>query len=160
MSRLPTAVPKPPRAPKAARTPIARGKRPNRSNTKRKAAEFARCYHSVERVEFVKRLPCAACGVVGYSQNAHVGKDGKGAGRKAHYTMIAPLCGPRSIPQLDGRLFVWEGCHSLFDAHCLPAFTPEKAQLAADRTHAQWMAYAAGLDELVAPAGPSSTENA
>ena len=88
---------------------------------KRKAKEFARCYHSVERVEFVKSLPCSACGVVGYSQNAHVlGNDGMG--RKKGYETIAPLCGPRPHRLAVGRplapgIVAFMGCHRLYDEY-------------------------------------------
>lgn len=75
-------------------------------NRQRKAKSFARAYHSKARVEWVKRQPCAACLLIGYSENAHVGKQGKGAGRKGNADQIAPLC--RSTPN---RL----GCHVLFD---------------------------------------------
>ncbi len=57
---------------------------------KRSAAEYARIYHSAERVEFVKSLPCAACGLEEFSGNAHVAGDG--IGRKSDYTKIIPLC--------------------------------------------------------------------
>ena len=75
---------------------IERGKPMRKVNRRRKVSEFARCYGSKARVEFVKSLPCAACGVVGWAENAHVTDDGtKGAGRKSGYRCIAPLCGPR-----------------------------------------------------------------
>ena len=70
------------------RTPLKRGKPVNRVNRARRASEFARCYGSVERVEWVKREPSAAsdkrpC------VNAHI-RNG-GAGRKADYRYIVPL---------------------------------------------------------------------
>jgi hypothetical protein len=72
----------------ASTKPIARGGKPKARNPKRRASEFARTYHSRERVEFVKAQPCI---VSGYSpcDNAHI--EGDGAGRKAHYTKIVPL---------------------------------------------------------------------
>lgn len=88
---------------------LRRSKGVKRVNASRKAAEFARTYHSEARVRFVKALPCAACGVTGFSENAHVVNDGsKGAGRKSGYRGIAPLCGPRPASKLLG-------CHRLFD---------------------------------------------
>ena len=51
-------------------------------------------------------MPCCACGVVGYSEVAHVGNEGAGAGRKADADQTAPLCGPRII-----RGKVVRGCH-------------------------------------------------
>lgn len=113
-------------------------------NRKRKAREFARAYHSKARVEFVKSLPCAACGVVGYSENAHVPPTGEaGAGYRADYRFIAPLCGRRgsaeNIPA--GRYYV--GCHQLFDNYPWvfeqrhPNFDPAKA---AAETESAWLA--------------------
>lgn len=95
---------------------------------KRSKSEFNRIYGSKERVEFVKSLPCAACGVVGYSENAHVAPASeKGTGYKAGWEWIAPLCGDRY-----GLL----GCHSLFDSGCtLPDFDPT---LAAQKCEEQW----------------------
>ena len=72
--------------------PLKRSGRPKARNAKRKASEFARCYHSKERVEFVKSLPCFATGIRGKSDNAHVTRDGsEGMGRKGGYRCIAPL---------------------------------------------------------------------
>jgi hypothetical protein len=64
-------------------------------NRKRKASAFERCYHSVERVEFVKALHCLVDGCESTeSENAHVCDDGsKGGSRKSGYTCIAPACG-------------------------------------------------------------------
>jgi hypothetical protein len=70
-----------------------------RVNRQRRKSEFARCYHSKERVLFVKGLGCLVCtaiapifGIVsaGESHNAHTSNEGKG--RKGHYTTIIPLC--------------------------------------------------------------------
>ncbi len=74
---------------------IARKSPPKKTNPARKAREFRRTYHSIERVLFVKSLPCIVCGVTP-CDNAHVGRLGKGAGRKADYTQIVPLCGAAS----------------------------------------------------------------
>lgn len=73
--------------PRKARKPV------KKRNAKRRASEFARCYHSAERVAFVKSLPCAACrhqGAYNPIVNAHA--HGDGAGRKASYQTIVPLC--------------------------------------------------------------------
>lgn len=87
---------------KRRRSPIKRGKPPRKVNTARKAKEFARCYHSKERVQFIKSLPCVVCWPSVYrlgacmtcspptSDNAH--SVGDGAGRKAGYQTIVPLC--------------------------------------------------------------------
>lgn len=56
-----------------------------------KAEKFKRCYHSKERVAFVSRLPCCACGYAGFTRdNHHVESDG--VGRKGPYMLIVPLC--------------------------------------------------------------------
>lgn len=66
------------------------------SKRRRKAAEFARTFHSQERVLFVKTLTCFATGQFGSERdpidNAHVCDDGtKGTGRRSGYACIAPL---------------------------------------------------------------------
>lgn len=72
----------------------------------RSKKEFARIYGSKERVEFVKSLPCSACGIVGYSENAHI--ETGGMGRKSDYTKIIPLCGPHPLKWAHSP-----GCHHL-----------------------------------------------
>lgn len=62
----------------------------NRRNAKRRVKEWDRAYGSKTRVKFVAQLPCAACGG-GPCENAHT--ESGGAGRKADYTKIIPLCG-------------------------------------------------------------------
>lgn len=74
------------------KTELKRGGPIKPRNKDRKAREFARAYHSEDRVLFVKhglrccvpycyRLPC---------ENAHI--EGGGMGRKAHYTKVVPFC--------------------------------------------------------------------
>lgn len=58
------------------------------TNPKRKAKEFARCYHSSARVEFVRGLPCVVTRKTP-CENAHT--ESGGMGRKAHYTKIVPM---------------------------------------------------------------------
>ncbi|MDP9203501.1 MAG: hypothetical protein M3P26_16460 [Gemmatimonadota bacterium] len=80
---------------------------------KRSKSDFARIYGSKQRVEFVKSLPCAACGIEGFSENAHVPPKGEaGTGYKADWRLTAPLCGPRE----DGVLS-YIGCHRMYDRH-------------------------------------------
>ena len=78
--------------------PEPRAKKPPKpikaKNVQRSADEFARCYLSEERVQWVKELPC----VVGnhdcinrLRENVHV--EGEGAGRKAGYAKIVSMCG-------------------------------------------------------------------
>jgi hypothetical protein len=71
------------------RAPLPRGTTPLGRNRKRQQSEFARCYGSEERVEWVKALPCVVCGY-GPCDNAHV--IGGGISRKAGYESIVPLC--------------------------------------------------------------------
>ena len=80
---LKTSCPKPP---KSIKPPRKRIKRKPRS-----PSEFARIYGSKARVEWVKMQACRACGARP-SVNAHIGHEGAGAGRKANYDQIAPLC--------------------------------------------------------------------
>jgi hypothetical protein len=92
-------------------------KRLRARNPKRYAANLRRAYDSPERRAWVKTLPCVGCGVVGYSENAHVcGNDG--AGRKGAATTIAPLCHDR---------FDVVGCHRKYDEH-KPPFDREEAR--------------------------------
>lgn len=112
---------------------------------RRTRKEFARIYGSKARVEFVKSLPCAACGIVGASENAHVLGNG-GLSRKGAYRGIAPLCGhwtqitPLSI---ISRL----GCHLMYDEYResfnrrFPDFDPEEAAQATER---RWLSVAGG----------------
>lgn len=112
-------------------------KKPMRKRSK-SPAKFAQQYGSWDRVIWVKARPCAACGVVGYSENAHVGRR-SGMGRKGPYTDIAPLCGPRPDPWPT----MWMGCHDFRAerprefAAAFPNFDPEAAAAA---THAAWIA--------------------
>lgn len=90
--------------------PIARNSRSPVRNTARKASEFARCFGSVERVQWVKSLPCLACLLVdrqygwGKIENAHVARDGsEGMSRRGGFRCIAPLCRGHHI-RFDRRL--------------------------------------------------------
>lgn len=118
---------------------------PKRSRIKkkpRKLSETLRIYGSKARRDFVRGLPCAACGVGGYSVQAHVLGNG-GTGRKADADTIAPLCGQRPDGRKPGN-FYYTGCHFLFDEMPwefkprFPDFDPGKA--AAD-TQAAWIAH-------------------
>ncbi len=77
-------VPKP--EPRAKKVP-----KPIRSkNVKRSADAFERCYHSEERVEWVKNLACIVPLCLKPSENMHI--EGDGASRKASYDKIVPAC--------------------------------------------------------------------
>ena len=67
----------------------ARRSRIKARNAKRQAKEFQRAYHSKERVEWVKTLPCIICRATP-CENAHA--KGDGAGRKGGYKFIVPMC--------------------------------------------------------------------
>lgn len=75
------------------RTPLRRGDAPKRTGRikpkKRSASEYARIYGSVERVEFVICHGCCVC-TMPFAANHHI--ENGGAGRKASYTKIVPLC--------------------------------------------------------------------
>jgi hypothetical protein len=97
----------------------------------RPAKETNRIYGPKTRRIWMKTLPCAACGVVGYSENAHCAPPSeKGTGYKAGYEWIAPLCGDRGRP-FDGQFE--QGCHKLHDDYHwvfdeeFPDFNAEKA---------------------------------
>lgn len=58
--------------------------------TRHRPGEFIRSYHSLNRVAFVRDLPCASCGSRSGGHNAHTYSGGMG--RKAGYLSIIPLC--------------------------------------------------------------------
>jgi hypothetical protein len=107
------------------RTPVPRG------NPARKAASFARCYGSIARVEFVKALPSVWDGA-GPCVNAHVGRKGAGARRKADADQIVPLT---------------DAQHKAFDQHRAP-FDTEASRAAVRACMADveraWLAAARG----------------
>lgn len=118
--------------PPAPRTPIGRKTVPKKKNVKRRQSEFARCYHSKERVAWVKSLPCVICAglspfiaaVTGPRDNAHT--ESGGAGRKAGYETIVPLC---------------RNHHRRLDEHRKPFDQPELRQAVKDcasRIEASW----------------------
>lgn len=70
----------------------------------------------------VAALPCACCGIAGYSQHAHE-NDGKGMGMKVDDRRSMPLCCQR--PGI-------EGCHAAFDQYrLLPGGREEHRQAGA-----------------------------
>jgi len=60
----------------------------------KKASRKAAPAHEEAHCRAVAALPCANCGIQGYSQCAHSNRkqDGKGMGKKAHYLATFPLC--------------------------------------------------------------------
>ena len=64
----------------------------SRKTHTRRPGEFARIYHSRERVAFVATLPCAACGRIEPTGNHNAHTKSEGTGRKAGYQNIIALC--------------------------------------------------------------------
>lgn len=89
------------------RTPLKRSQRPIRKKPRTKS-EKLRIYGPPGFVEWCKSQPCIACGVVGYSEVAHI-KTG-GTGRKADWTDTIPLCSARSFVTPSSRGWLM-GCH-------------------------------------------------
>lgn len=105
---------------------------------KRRKSELARTFHSLERVHFVRDLPCAGCGFW-RSVNAHTENEGKS--RKGHYSTIAPLC---ADDPLKNRL----GCHGKYDRHEAPFDTGEvrnRVKAAAVKTERDWQLHSQGF---------------
>ena len=69
----------------------------------RRKALFARTFHSQERVEWIRSLPCALTGVHGESHNAHTKSRGSGG----TYEDIVPLSflAHRDYDELDKMQF-------------------------------------------------------
>jgi hypothetical protein len=102
---------------------------------KKSPAKWARQFGSAERVEYVKSRPCANCGVVGFTENAHGHHEKAGMGQRASYLAIIPLCGPWSV-----GTYQWEGCHAKYDRHEL--FLPErKAAVIAANLETAWQSH-------------------
>lgn len=121
----------------------------SKHNVKRKASEFQRCYHSKARVRFVKSEPCPVCQALGMrhlveSDNAHI--VGGGAGRKAGYEKIVPLC------RLHHRALHAAGSLSAF--YVTFGGLVDLAAFAA-QTHSRWLLYCGreGIDPQTGRAG-------
>ena len=125
-------------APLRSREP-ARGKPIKKVNRKRKAANLERAHGPAERREWIKTLPCANCGIVGYSEGAHI-KNG-GMSKKADARFVIPLCGIYIVARKGCVI----GCHHLqhgFGWGVLTALdTPEKREAAAARTEELWQSH-------------------
>ena len=66
--------------------------------------------------DFIRGQPCQHCGAVGATELAHydanrAGQFGKGMGKKAHWLMVMPLCGPGA-----------NRCHQKFDQSQVSTF--------------------------------------
>ena len=133
---------------KRSTTPIRRSR--VKPNAKRKAKRLKRTHGTVARREWMRTLPCAACGVVGYSEAAHLRKsDGgtKGTGYKGGADETLPLCGPRPIFNPVNGEWYYKGCHTSYDGDAHDAFLRtfhlSPAQVARD-THAAWLPFSRG----------------
>ena len=73
------------------------------------AAPIPKAVRSEPYRRAVATLPCAICGVPGYSQAAHA-NTGKGMGMKACDLTCFPACGPR---------LGFQGCHAALDQGAL-----------------------------------------
>jgi hypothetical protein len=89
-------------------------------------------------LRLVAALPCAWCGIEGYSQAAHANQ-GKGTGIKASDATAMPLCGPRPTSRTGG-------CHALLDRGGLLTKDQRREfeELWANRTRMRLRAMAAG----------------
>lgn len=93
-------------------------------NVKRAADAFARSYHSSERVEFVKALPCIVPGCrIRPSENAHIRTDG--LSRKGPYVEVVPACSGHHRTRADSM-------HALSFAEFEAEHLVDLAALAAD----------------------------
>jgi hypothetical protein len=84
-------------------------KRPPEKNPARKAHRLITDFGGPEYNELLRSLPCAVCGVVGFSVAAHL--TARGAGGKAQDTV--PLCRTR-FDLVSGVMKL--GCHEKYDA--------------------------------------------
>jgi hypothetical protein len=121
-------------------------------NPKKTAKRLERTHGPKARREWTHTLPCAACGILGYSVAAHVLGNG-GMGRKRDASTTAPLC----APHYDGWNGFTFGCHARFDHHRrdfdarFPDFDPERA---AAETEKLWQAHLATLPPSRPRRGP------
>tara|TARA_R110002110_G_scaffold104794_2_gene263915 strand:- start:51 stop:368 length:318 start_codon:yes stop_codon:yes gene_type:complete len=65
----------------------------------RKKALFARNFHSQERVEWIRSLPCALTGIEGQSHNAHM--KSRGSGGTWHHIVPLSTAAHRDYDELD-----------------------------------------------------------
>lgn len=114
-------------SPPTRKTPMKRGGR-IKPNATRAKVRTDRTHGPKSFRAFTAQAPCSACGILGYSQAAHLLGNG-GMGRKQDWTTIAPLCGPH--PTASGG--ICPGCHARFDEllwefnDLFPTFNPEAA---------------------------------
>lgn len=130
--------------------PIERSGKPKKSNPTRSGKNRLRAYGPPAKRAWIRSLPCAHCGVVGFSVNAHTRAGGKGW--KANHRHVAPLCMPRQLA--DGNWY--DGCHKLHDEHRAPFDQPdvrEAVKAAAARIYDEWCEMEAYITEEFSNAG-------
>jgi len=90
------------------RTAWLRTSGPAMTRTPMKSRRKSVVAHAMAYFKRVAALPCAQCGIHGFSQAAHSNRqqDGKGLGLKANYLATFPLCCTR-----PGEI----GCHARHD---------------------------------------------
>lgn len=106
-------------------------------NAQRQASEFARAYHSEERVAWIQAQPCVVDGCAKPSENVHTQTGG--TSRKADYQTIVPMCRTHHRELHQKGVETFEGDHLLdlkalaldyertwrrFAAHALPDQPP------------------------------------
>lgn len=115
---------------KAKKKPKKKSMAQRRRDALRKEAEFARTYHSEERVLFVKFANrCEVPHCLGRPENAHL--ETEGTSRKAHYTRIAPLCGGHH------RNFA-KSLHRMGSVEAFDAVAATNLNVAAARLEERW----------------------
>jgi hypothetical protein len=105
-------------------------------NARRKKARFESDFGGAEYLAAIKAMPCAICGVSGFSEAAHVRS--RGAGGKA--SDLVPLCGPHHGGFWDDMQIIEPGCHSKFDTRrwTLLPDTAERLQVLAAELYAEY----------------------
>lgn len=121
------------RHPLARGAPPARTARPKKVNRARKNREWTRAYGSPERVAWVNSRRCIV-GLLctGAVQNAHVGKVGAGAGRKANADQIVPLCERHHFQCHEGQQSLAKRFGIDFDAEAAAVESAWRAQRGED----------------------------
>ena len=106
-----------------------------------KAEKFAYEYGSKARVEWVKAMPCCACGQRRGCDNAHTTTDG--TGRKSHHRNIVPLCFDCHRVKLPsvGKLSFEQSHELTFDGEEYFATLADVAEA----VHAEWTSNEEGL---------------
>lgn len=108
---LPTSCPKSARKSKRKRKPLPKPTKRIRPNAKRQRRLFKQNFGGKDYRNYIASLPCDICGVVGFSDPAHL--TARGAGGKAN--VLAPLCHYRVIDRSGPLTTFALGCHERYD---------------------------------------------